>query len=102
MSPISDIKNYSENGKLKYPYHAELLKSEYNFLDKDSVLLLDQVITVQKIHLWEEWFIGQITNFKDIDMAIYYNYDLFESINDVFNDFVKQLQQNHLSKYARR
>jgi len=60
ISPLQDITNYQENGQLKYPYHAALHKNKYSFLDKDSVILLDQIYTIPKEELWEEWYMGSI------------------------------------------
>jgi mRNA interferase MazF len=57
---LQDITNYQENGQLKYPYHAALHKNKYSFLDKDSVILLDQIYTIPKEELWEEWYMGSI------------------------------------------
>lgn len=102
LAPISDIKNYIENGKVKYPYHVPLLKKDFPFLDKDSVILLDQVYTVAKNELWEEWYVGKITNTVDLDQAICYNFDLFESICVTFSDFIKQLEPEYQKNFSRR
>ncbi|MDA8211669.1 MAG: type II toxin-antitoxin system PemK/MazF family toxin [Clostridia bacterium] len=104
MCPVSDIIHYLENGsdKLKYPYHAPLYKKQYSFLDKDSAILLDQVYTIAKNELCEEWYIGKVVDLTEIDKAIMYNYDLFESIYEAYAELLKQLPKVHVSQYTRK
>jgi len=104
ISPITDIKNYIEGNpkKLKYPYHAALYKRNYKFLDKDSVILLDQIFTVGKTELFEEWYLGTVTNTKEIDEALVYNFDLFESINSTYIDLIKGFQTQYIKNYTRK
>lgn len=108
ISPISDRENYVEIGsdKLKYPYHVSLSKSEYPFLDKDSVILLDQVYTIGKDELCEEWYMGKITNLKDLDCGISYNYDLFESTFTIYKELFEELnskfEEQHMTNYSRK
>lgn len=104
ICPVSDIQHYLEPGtkKLKYPYHAPLYRKEYVFLNKDSVVLLDQVYTVSKDELCEEWYMGKIDDCSDIDRAIIYNYDLFESIYEAYAELLKQFAQVHRSNFTRK
>ena len=104
ICPISDIKHYYEKGttKLKYPYHAPLFKEHYLFLEKDSAVLLDQVATIAKNELCEEWYIGKIEDCSDIDMALAYNYDMLESIGQAYMDLIKQVPISHIAQYTRK
>ena len=104
ICPISDIKNYyeRETTKLKYPYHASLFKKDYSFLEKDSAVLLDQVSTISKDELCEEWYLGKITDCFVIDMALTYNYDMFESISQAYTELINQLPKSHMSGFSRQ
>ncbi|WKV08061.1 type II toxin-antitoxin system PemK/MazF family toxin [Thermoanaerobacterium sp. CMT5567-10] len=111
ICPVSDMIHYLEKDtygniiqppKLKYPYHAPLYKKDYPFLDKDSVVLLDQVYTVSKDELFEDWYMGQVVNTREIDEAIFYNYDLFASINEVIQDLLNSIENMHREKYSRK
>ena len=104
ICPISDIIGYYEKGttKLKYPYHAPLFKKFYSFLEKDSAVLLDQVATIAKNELCEEWYIGKVEDCSDIDLALAYNYDMFESISQAYMDLISQLPISHISQYSRK
>lgn len=102
MSPVQDLENYIENGKVKYPYHVPLLKSKYSFLDKDSVVLLDQVYTVEKTELFEELHIGGIDDFTELDNAIMYNFDLYESMQKGFADLLSQYKDSYSKDFSRK
>lgn len=108
ISPITDIKHCVENdgSKLKYPCNAPLYKSKHTFLDKDSVVLLDQVYTIGKDELCEEWYMGKIANTKEIDEAIMYNYNLFDSMFDIYKELFSQLngqaKTQYMAKYSRK
>ena len=104
ICPISDIRHYYEiqTTILKYPYHAPLFKKYYPFLEKDSAALLDQVATIAKRELCEEWYIGKIEDCSDIDMALVYNYDMFESISQAYMDLISQMPKSHTSQYTRK
>lgn len=104
IAPISDISNYVEGRppKLKYPYHAALYKRTYRFLDKDSAILLDQIYTVGKAELYEEWYMGKVTNTQEIDEALVYNFDLFDSILNTYVELLKSFQSQYIGKYSRR
>jgi mRNA-degrading endonuclease toxin of MazEF toxin-antitoxin module len=102
ISPIQDIENYKEDGKLKYPFHAALYVDDYPFLDKDSAVLLDQIYTIPKEEFWEEWYMGSIDKFIDIDIALCYSFDLFESINEITNRLVSEMESVHIKRYTRR
>jgi mRNA-degrading endonuclease toxin of MazEF toxin-antitoxin module len=104
LSPISGMEHYieKETNQLKYPYHAPLYKCDNSFLDKDSVILLDQAYTISKEELHKDKYIGKVDKFQNIDNAIMYNYDLFESIKNAFADLVNQYQNVHKSKYSRK
>lgn len=104
LSPLSDMEHYidEDTKKLKYPYHAPLFKKDHPFLDKDSVVLLDQAYTIAKAELCEEWYSGKISETKNIDDAIMYNYDLFESIKVAFTELLSQYETLHKSKYSRQ
>lgn len=105
ISPISDKEHYIEKdgtGKLKYPYHAELSKKGYSFLDKDSVVLLDQVYTVPKSEFIKEWYMGLVIDMSTVDTAMFYNYDLFEAINQCFQNAVSNMQSEHIKNYSRK
>lgn len=104
ISPISDAKRYTikdENGKLKviYPYHVLLKKSEYNFLDKDSVILLDQVFTIPRESLFEEWYIGKVIEVRKIDEAIMENYDLIQTVTDLLHEMIDRVANTKLSNF---
>ncbi len=71
-------------------------------MDKDSVVLLDQVYTVSKDELFEDWYMGQVVNTREIDEAIFYNYDLFASINEVIQDLLNSIENKHIEKYSRK
>lgn len=102
ISPVSDIDNYLENGKVKYPYHVPLHKCNYSYLDKDSVILLDQVFTIPKNELYSEWYMGQIIDMVDLDNGLMYNYDLFQSIVDGVIERVGSLLEDHMTKFSRK
>jgi len=104
ICPISDIRHYYEKDTtiLKYPYHAPLYKEQYSFLEKDSAVLLDQVATIAKSELCEEWYIGKVDDYSDIDIALAYNYEMFESILNTYTDFLKQLPISYKEKYSRK
>jgi mRNA-degrading endonuclease toxin of MazEF toxin-antitoxin module len=104
ICPISDISHYYESGtnKLKYPYHAPLYRKYYPFLEKSSAVLLDQVYTIAKNELCEEWYIGKVEDFTDIDLALVYNYDMFESISQAYIDLINQLPNSHMSQFTRQ
>ncbi|MEK3879172.1 type II toxin-antitoxin system PemK/MazF family toxin [Paenibacillus sp. FSL M7-0420] len=103
ISPITDISNrLTENGVLKYPYHAALPLADNNFLDKDSVVLLDQVFTVPKTDLCEEWYMGKVSNTQMIDEAIFYNFDLFESISNAFKELLSQYKGDYMKDFTRK
>ncbi len=94
ISPISDVDNYIKpDGKLKYPYHVLLKKSIYKFLEKDCVVLLDQVFTIPREVLFEEWYMGQVDQVREIDEAIMQNYDLISTISDLLNELVEKIVQ---------
>lgn len=108
ISPVSDRIHYVENGtdQLKYPYHAPINTQDNGFLEKDSVVLLDQVYTIKKSDLCEEWYMGKIADILELDKAILYNYDLFESVYQIYRELLEQLGQGakrqHISKYSRK
>ncbi|MED4567956.1 type II toxin-antitoxin system PemK/MazF family toxin [Brevibacillus agri] len=102
ISPISDITNYVENGQIKYPYHAPLYQAEYNFLEKNSVVLLDQMFTIGKSELYQEWYMGKVTDTRKIDEAILYNFDLFESMLEAYSELVSQYKDIYSSNFSRR
>lgn len=102
MSPVQDIDSYIEDGKVKYPYHVPLLKSKYTFLDKDSVVLLDQVYTVDKADLYNELYIGEIDDFSELDNAIMYNFDLYESMQKGFADLLSQYKELYSKDFSRK
>ncbi|WP_252251306.1 type II toxin-antitoxin system PemK/MazF family toxin [Clostridium sp. VAP52] len=102
ISPVQNLENYIENGQVKYPYHVPLLKSEYNFLEKDLVILLDQVYTIEKAKLYEELFMGEMSNFEKLDNAIMYNFDLYESIRKGITDLLYQYQDLYKKDFSRK
>ncbi len=108
ISPVSDRIHYVETGtnRLKYPYHAPLNLSEYPFLEKDSVALLDQVYTIPKAELCEEWYMGQIGDCTELDKAIMYNYDLFETTFKIYKELFEQLgpkaRKEYMQQYSRK
>ena len=108
ISPITGREHCVENNtdKLKYPNNAPLWKNDYPFLEKDSAVLLDQVYTIGKDELCEEWYMGQIDNMTDVDEAIMYNYNLFDSIykiySELFNELSKKVKPNYTSNYSRK
>ncbi|CAH0122560.1 hypothetical protein PAE9249_05132 [Paenibacillus sp. CECT 9249] len=103
ISPITGVSNrLVENGKLKYPYHAALTVQDNSFLEKDSVVLLDQVFTIAKSDLCEEWFMGKVRNTQSIDQAIFYNFDLFESIHEAFNELLIQYKGEYSKRFSRK
>lgn len=101
VSPVQDLFSYIECGKVKYPYHVPLLKTEYDFLKKDSVILLDQVYTIAKEDLKENDYIGSITKFKELDNAITYNFDLYESIVEGMAELMAQYKDIYKHKFSR-
>lgn len=103
ISPISDTRRYMDgSNKVKYPYHALLTQAENTFLDKDSMVLLDQINTVAKTEFCEEWYLGKVENTSEIDMALVYGCDLFESIQQTYVDLIRQIKGQHTSKFSRR
>jgi len=92
ISPISDAENYlTKMGELRYPFHVLLKKSEYSFLDKDSVLLLDQVITIPRVSLHEGSYMGQVTQTRQIDEAIMQNYDLIDTVKELLHEMIDRV-----------
>ncbi|MFX3643253.1 MAG: type II toxin-antitoxin system PemK/MazF family toxin [Candidatus Pristimantibacillus sp.] len=102
ISPITDLTGYVEHGKLKYPYHAPLLVADHPFLDKDSVILLDQTYTIEKQRLYQEWYMGKVNDTSEIDKAIIYNYDLYEAIYTELRDLLTQFEPLHKTKFSRK
>ena len=102
IAPITDIRNYIEKGKMKYPYHVPLLKRDYLFLDKDSCILLDQVYTVGKDELWQEWYIGKMEDTLELDKAISYNFDLYESIAKEFSRLISDFEDIYKKNFSRK
>jgi mRNA-degrading endonuclease toxin of MazEF toxin-antitoxin module len=102
VSPIQDLKNYVEEGRIKYPFHVPLLKSDYTFLDKDSIILLDQVYTIEKSELWQEWYIGKLKDFTALDNAIIYNFDLYESIKNGISELLDQYKDLYMQNFKRK
>jgi mRNA interferase MazF len=104
MAPVSGRENYVEPGTntLKYPYHAPLDLNKNPFLEKDSVALLDQVYTIPKLELCEEWYMGKINNNEDLDKAIMYNYDLFETTFKIYKELFEELRGTAKAEYMKR
>jgi mRNA-degrading endonuclease toxin of MazEF toxin-antitoxin module len=102
ISPVQDLENYIEDGKVKYPYHVPILKKDFSFLEKNSVILLDQVYTIEKIKLCEELFMGSIDNFTELDNAIMYNFDLYESMKKGISDLLSQYKDLYSKEFSRR
>ncbi|MFR5098996.1 MAG: type II toxin-antitoxin system PemK/MazF family toxin [Clostridium perfringens] len=102
VSPVQKIDNYIEDGKLKYPYHVALLKKDHKFLTKDSVILLDQIYTISKEELYKENYMGTIKNYKELDDAITYNFDLYESMLEGIKGLLDSYQDVHREKYSRK
>ncbi|EDT14737.1 type II toxin-antitoxin system PemK/MazF family toxin (plasmid) [Clostridium perfringens] len=102
VSPVQKIDSYIENGKLKYPYHVALLQKDHKFLTKDSVVLLDQIYTISKEELYKENYMGTIKNLKDLDDAITYNFDLYESMLEGIKGLLSSYQSVHKEKYSRK
>lgn len=97
ISPISDAENYiTKEGTTKYPFHVLLKKSEYKFLDKDSVILLDQVFTIPKEILCEEWYMGEINNTRLIDESIMQNYDLIQTVRDLLHEMIDKISETQI------
>jgi mRNA-degrading endonuclease toxin of MazEF toxin-antitoxin module len=90
ISPISGAEHYvNERGELKYPLFQVLLKkADHPFLNKDSVVLLDQVFTIPKDDLSEEWYMGKLKNVRKLDEAIMNNYDLIDTIRQIIDEIV--------------
>lgn len=103
ISPLSDIENYKEDDQLKYPYHAGLYVDDYNFLDKDCAVLLDQIYTIPKKELWQEWYMGKVdeNDLGKIDMSLCYNFDLFDTIYWTARKFIESIEDWHKNKYSR-
>jgi len=102
ISPLQDNKNYTEKGKLKYPFHTSLYKKHYDFLDKDSVILLDQVYTIPKRELWAEWYMGKVDDLRKIDLALFYNFDLYDTITYMTGKMVGAMEDWHINRHSRR
>lgn len=97
ISPISDADNYTnKDNSLKYPYHVLLKKDDYSFLDKDSVVLLDQVFTIPKDILFEEWYMGSINETRNIDEAIMQNYDLIQTVTDLLHEMIDKIAEKRV------
>lgn len=58
-APIVNVAPLTSSKKNKLPNHYELLKSEYDFLEADSVVLLEQFTTVNKFQIKQ--FIGSLS-----------------------------------------
>lgn len=107
ISPITDRKHCVEKDTniLKYPSNAPFDEKDYPFLEKDSVVLLDQVYTIGKDELCEEWYMGEITALNPLDDAIIYNYDLFGSMFTIYKQLFDQLngqaEISYKQKYSR-
>ena len=101
VSPLQNINNYVEKGKLKYPFHSSLHKEDYEFLDKDSVILLDQVYTIPQKELWEEWYMGKVEDLTRIDLALFYNFDLYDTITYMTDKMVGALEEWHIQRHSR-
>lgn len=104
ISPLSGLEHYIDGrtNKMKYPYHAPLYKSEYNFLEKDSAVLSDQVYTISKDELCEEWYMGKIDNVYGIDLAIIYNYNLFNTTKELYTKLISRAESYYASDFTRK
>lgn len=67
--------------------------NDFTFLDKDSVILLDQVFTIPKEDLFEEWFMGKVEAVREIDEAIMRNYDLLSTVSELLHEMIDNLTQ---------
>ncbi|ACL77239.1 type II toxin-antitoxin system PemK/MazF family toxin [Ruminiclostridium cellulolyticum] len=107
VSPITGREHCEEtpNGQLKYPCNAPIFQTDNSFLDKDSVVLLDQVYTIKKSDLCEEWYMGNLKDTYEVDKAIIHNYDLYESTFNIYKELFEQLKDMaeiiHTSNYTR-
>lgn len=108
ISPISDRNNYVEKGteKTKYPYHAPIYKKDNVFLDMDSVVLLDQMYTIPKDELIEEWFMGKLSDNLELDQSLMYNFDMYSSIYEIyqqlFNELSGKVKVEHMENFTRK
>lgn len=104
ISPITDRKHCVEKDTdmLKYPCNAPLFKKDYPFLDKDSAVLVDQVYTIGKDELCEEWYMGEVTDLRELDLAIMYNYDLFDTSMGLYMEMMKQAETIYTSSFSRK
>lgn len=73
-APIVNVAPLTSSKKNKLPNHYELLKSEYNFLDSDSIILLEQFTTVNKSQIKQ--FIGSLS---------------YETLDEIYKCLDKQL-----------
>lgn len=103
-SPITDMIHKVEKitGKLKYPYHGALYKKENEFLEKDSVILLDQIITIGKDELCEEWYMGKVEDYKSLDMALLYQFDLFNTMKSETVRLISQIDMAYTKEFSRK
>lgn len=94
ISPISDATNYiKKDGTTKYLFHVLLKKDTYTFLEKDSVILLDQVLTIPKNKLFEEWYMGKIQRPRQIDEGIMQNYDLISTFTELLHETIDEIMK---------
>lgn len=64
-SPTTIVAPFTKQLKSTYlPTHIEIKKNDTNNLDENSILLLEQITTVDKIRVKQK--IGRITDFKTI------------------------------------
>lgn len=111
VSPVTDRCGCVEDGTdtLKYPSDAPIYKADNPFLEKDSVVMVDQVNTIAKSELCEEWFIGVIKDCHEVDKSLMYNHDLYKSILVITQEIFEEtsatpdeLKIRHTKKYTRK
>lgn len=66
----------SQTHKSKLPTHVKIYKNNYPLLKKDSLILLEQIVTIDKCRLRDKVCHLNISDLNDVDMAIRVSLDV--------------------------
>ena len=66
----------TSKNKTKLPTHVKIYKNNYPLLKKDSLILLEQIVTIDKCRLRDKVCHLNISDLNDVDMAIRVSLDV--------------------------
>ncbi len=109
IAPLTDLDNVQDaaTNTMKYPYHARLDRGDCKGplgLDIDSAVKLDQLYTIERDDLWEEWFIGEVSLVARarIDLALIYALDLETFMGELMKSALQEKMADYQQHFSRR